>query len=63
MATLSESPVHRVEIGQPEEFGQPSSKEEALPPPAEQRAGAKGAENAGKSSSPKVERLQGVTSR
>ena len=47
MAMLKIAQVHRVEIGQPEEFGQPSSKEEALRL-LEQRAGPKGAENAGK---------------
>ena len=40
MAMLKITQVHRVEIGQPEEFGQPSSKEEALRR-LEQRAGPK----------------------
>jgi hypothetical protein len=31
MAMLKIAQVHRVEIGQPEEFGQPSSKEEVDP--------------------------------
>ena len=40
MAMLKIAQVHRVEIGQPEEFGRPSSKEEALRL-LEQRAGPK----------------------
>ena len=40
MAMLKITQVHRVEIGQPEEFGRPSSKEEALRL-LEQRAGPK----------------------
>jgi len=40
LAMLKIAQVHRVEIGQPEEFGRPSSKEEALRL-LEQRAGPK----------------------
>ena len=52
MAMLKIAQVHRVEIGQPEEFGQPSSKEEALRL-LEQRAGAKRRGECWKVSSPK----------
>jgi hypothetical protein len=40
MAMLKITQVHRVELGQPEEFDRPSSKEEALQR-LEQRAGPK----------------------